>query len=69
MLLLTGFVLQFSGFLPNVDQAQEVKIAIVGLYGFFPLVCYLIGAYMFSKFQLDESAFNDIRKKLELKRA
>ena len=69
MLLLTGFVLQFSGFLPNVDQAQEVKIAIVGLYGFFPLVCYLIGAYMFSKFQLDESACNDIRKKLELKRA
>ena len=69
MLLLTGFVLQFSGFVPNVDQTQEVKIAIVGLYGFFPLVCYFIGAYMFAKFQLDEVACNDIRKQLELKRA
>ena len=69
MLLLTGFVLQFSGFVPNIDQTQEVKIAIVGLYGFFPLVCYFIGAYMFAKFQLDEVACNDIRKQLELKRA
>ena len=69
MLLLTGFVLQFSGFVPNIDQTQEVKIAIVGLYGFFPLVCYFIGAYMFAKFQLDESACNDIRKQLDLKRA
>ena len=40
MLLLTGFVLQFSGFVPNVGQTQEVKIAIVGLYGLFPPVSY-----------------------------
>ncbi len=69
MLLLTGFVLQYSGFVPNAVQTLGVKIAIVGLYGFFPLVCYFVGAIMFAKFQLDESACNEIRRNLELKRA
>ena len=56
MLLLTGFVLEFSGFVPNVEQSMSVKISMVTLYGLFPLVCYLIGAYMFTKFSLDEAA-------------
>ena len=69
MLLLTGFVLQFSGFVPNAAQTLEVKIAIVGLYGFFPLVCYFVGAFMFAKFRLDEAACIEIRRKLEIARA
>ena len=68
MLLLTGFVLQFSGFVPNAAQTLEVKIAIVGLYGFFPLVCYFVGAFMFAKFRLDEAACIEIRRKLEIAR-
>ena len=69
MLLLTGFVLQFSGFVPNAAQTAEVKIAIVGLYGFFPLVCYFVGAFMFAKFRLDEKACIEIRRKLEIARS
>ncbi len=69
MLLLTGFVLQFSGFVPNAAQTAEVKIAIVGLYGFFPLVCYFVGAFMFAKFRLDETACIEIRRKLEIARS
>jgi len=68
MLLLTGFVLQFSGFVPNAAQTLEVKIAIVGLYGFFPLVCYFVGAFMFAKFRLDEAACIEIRRKLDIAR-
>ena len=33
MLLVTGFVLQFSGFIPNQPQTMEVKIALISLYG------------------------------------
>ncbi|MEM7077633.1 MAG: MFS transporter [Pseudomonadota bacterium] len=64
MLLLTGFVLEFAGFVPNQAQPMQVQIAMVTLYGLFPLVCYLVGAYMFSKFKLDETAHGEIRESL-----
>ena len=44
MLLVTGFVLQFSGFIPNQPQTMEVKIALISLYGLVPLVFYSLGA-------------------------
>ena len=46
MLLVTGFVLQFSGFIPNQPQTMEVKIALISLYGLVPLVFYSLGAYL-----------------------
>ncbi len=65
MLLMTGFVLEFSGFVPNAEQTMTVKMAMVTLYGMFPLVCYAIGAYLFSKFKLDEDAYAKIRSALD----
>ena len=65
MLLLTGFVLEYSGFVPNQEQTMTVKMAMITLYGIFPLVCYLIGAYMFTKFKLDEYAHGEIRAGLD----
>ncbi|MGV0034827.1 MAG: MFS transporter, partial [Candidatus Azotimanducaceae bacterium WSBS_2022_MAG_OTU7] len=44
MIFITGYVLQFSGFVPNQDQTMTVQIAMVTLYGLLPLVCYLVGA-------------------------
>ena len=68
MLLLTGFVLQFSGFTPNQEQTMTTQIAMVSLYGAFPLVCYIIGAILFSRFTLDESAHAEIRAELDSRR-
>ena len=65
MLLLTGFVLQFSGFEPNQEQTMTVKISMVTLYSLFPLVCYTIGAILFARFKLDETAYADIRAELD----
>ena len=65
MLLMTGFALAWSGFVPNVEQTMTVKMTLVTLYGLFPLVCYVVGAYLFSKFELDEAAYNDIRASLD----
>jgi glycoside/pentoside/hexuronide:cation symporter, GPH family len=64
MMLLTGFVLQWTGFMPNVDQSIKVKLGIVFLFGFMPLVCYLVGALMFSRFGLDEEGHSTILAKL-----
>ncbi len=64
MIFITGYVLQFSGFIPNEEQTMTVKLAMVTLYGGFPLVCYAIGAYMFSKFSLNEAEHERIRGEL-----
>ena len=69
MFLLTGFVLDFAGFVPNQDQSMQVKLAMVSLYGLFPLVCYTIGAVLFSRFKLDEAAYEVIRTELDARRA
>lgn len=69
MLLLTGFVLDFAGFVPNQEQTMQVKLAMVSLYGLFPLVCYTIGAILFSRFKLDEEAYEVIRTELDARRA
>jgi len=65
MLLLTGFVLQFSGFVPNQDQTMTVKLAMVTLYGLLPLVCYVIGSALLMRFKLDEAAHVEIRVELD----
>ena len=65
MVMLTGYVLQFSGFIPNQEQSMQVMLAIVFLYGMFPLVCYLLGAWLFSQFTLGEDEYVRIRLALD----
>ena len=36
MILITGWVLQVAGFVPNVEQTQLVQISMVTLYGLSP---------------------------------
>jgi GPH family glycoside/pentoside/hexuronide:cation symporter len=64
MIFITGYVLQFSGFVPNEVQTMTVQVSMVTLYGLFPLVCYAIGALLFSQFTLDETEHARIRKEL-----
>ena len=68
MLLLTGFVLEFSGFIPNQDQTMQVKLALVSLYGLLPFVCYSVGAIIFSRFRLGEEEYAHIREHLDNKK-
>ena len=69
MLMLTGFVLQAAGFIPNEVQTMQTQIAIVSLYSLFPLVCYAIGAMLFRRFKLNEQAYSEIRSVLDARRA
>jgi Na+/melibiose symporter-like transporter len=66
MLLVTGFVLQFSGFVPNQPQTMEVKIALISLYGLVPLIFYSLGAYLlFTKFKFGEKEHAAIKKSIQ----
>ena len=69
MLFLTGIVLEWSGYVPNVEQTMNVQIAMISLYGLLPLVCYSIGAFLFTKFELDESFHARISKELKARAA
>ncbi len=55
MALLTGFVLDLSGFEPNVDQGDGAKLAIRVLFSLVPAGCYFFGALIFARFSLDEA--------------
>ncbi len=68
-LQLTGIVLSFSGYLPNVEQTDGVKFIILALYGLFPMACYLIGSAAFMRFKLDEASYSTIRTELDSRRA
>ena len=63
-LMLTGFVLELAGYVPNVEQSETVKTALLSLYALYPCVCYVIGAALFTRFSLDETEHNKIRAEL-----
>jgi len=66
MLLVTGFVLQFSGFIPNQPQTMEVKLALISLYGLVPLVFYSLGAYLlYKKFKFGEKEHAAIKQQIQ----
>ena len=62
--MITGFVLGASGFVPNQDQTESAKFAILFLYALFPFFCYLIGGLILTRFSLNESAHQKIRQAL-----
>jgi Na+/melibiose symporter-like transporter len=68
MFLLTGLVLQFSGFVPNVEQTDTARLAIRSLFALFPLVGCLIGAVLLTRFRLNREEHAEIRAVLEERR-
>ncbi|MCS5637115.1 MAG: MFS transporter [Myxococcota bacterium] len=68
-LMLTGFVLEFSGFVPNAVQDEGALLALKALYGLFPLACYLIATYLLSRFTLDEAAHARVRELLDQRKS
>ena len=68
-LMLTGFVLQLSGFVPNAEQNETAKFWMLALYSLFPLICYSVGTLLFTRFSLDEAEHGRIRAVLDARRA
>jgi GPH family glycoside/pentoside/hexuronide:cation symporter len=62
--LITGLVLQFSGFEPNVTQTEETSQAIKATFALLPAVCYLIGGLLFTRFTFNEQEHREVRRKL-----
>jgi len=67
-ILLTGVVLELAGYQPNVAQGDEAQLAIQSLYALFPLVCYLLGALLFLRFDFNEREHDEVRLALARRR-
>ena len=63
--LLTGLILQLSGFEPNVEQSESVTFALRALLALFPSICFAIGASFFMRFRLNESEHAKIRQAIQ----
>ncbi len=62
--LITGLVLQFSGFEPNVAQSEETQMAIRAIFGLLPAGCYVVGTLLFMRFSFNEAEHAEVRKVL-----
>lgn len=60
--LVTGIVLQFAGFEPNMEQSEKTQMAMRALFGLLPCVCYIIGAVLFVRFSFNEKEHSEIRQ-------
>ncbi len=62
--IITGFVLQWVGFEPNVEQTETTKIVFRSLFALMPAGGYMIGALVFTRFSFNEKEHSDVRRVL-----
>ena len=65
MIMLTGYILEFTGYVPNAEQTMTVKVSMVTLYGLLPLLCNIVGVWLMRGFKLDEAEYAKIRAELD----
>ena len=70
MIGLVGWALEWSGFDGQAEvQTEFVKTTMIVLMGGFPLVCFAVGALLFSRFDLTEAEHARIRAELDARAA
>lgn len=60
-IMFAGAALQWSGFIPQAEQTDLVKMTMVGYFAIFPFFTYLVGAVVLSGFKFDETAHAEVR--------
>ena len=65
MIGVVGIVLDAVGYVPNVEQPEPVRFAMLFLMGGMPVIGYAIGALLFSRFSLSEAEHARIRRELD----
>jgi GPH family glycoside/pentoside/hexuronide:cation symporter len=60
--LVTGFVLQYTGFEPNIEQTEQTQTAMRALFALLPGICYTIGALLFFRFNFNEKEHEEVRQ-------
>jgi GPH family glycoside/pentoside/hexuronide:cation symporter len=69
MVGVVGFTLEGVGYVPNAEQSDAVKNAMVFLMGGLPMIGYAIGSLAFWRFDLSQSEHARIRRELDARAA
>jgi GPH family glycoside/pentoside/hexuronide:cation symporter len=69
VVVLTGLVLEASGFVPNQAQSARALLALQGLFAGAPVVAAMIGFAALARFTLDEAEHRRIRRELDERHA
>jgi GPH family glycoside/pentoside/hexuronide:cation symporter len=65
VIVLTGVVLQVSGFQPNVEQTYGAELALRGLFAGAPFAASLTALFLLRRFSLDAREHARIRAALD----
>ncbi len=60
--LVTGIVLQLTGFEPNIEQSEQTQFAMRALFALLPCICYVFGALLFIRFNFNEKEHAEVRQ-------
>ncbi len=63
--IVAGVALEATGFVPNVVQSDEVKLAIRATMSIVPLLTYAAGIALFARFALTHKVHLEIRRELD----
>ena len=63
-LIVIGAMLSYSGFQPNVTQTPEVILTMKIMYAVVPCVAYLVAAFSFRSYRLDETLHREMHMQL-----
>jgi GPH family glycoside/pentoside/hexuronide:cation symporter len=63
--VVVGWALQLSGFVPNAEQSPTALLTLRAIFGGFPFVGYVIGAAVFWRFPFNEAEHSAVRAELD----
>ena len=65
---ITGFALEYSGYIPNAaEQTESVKMVLLALMGLLPGLCFGVGAFLFMRFSLNEAEHRRVVEALRVR--
>jgi len=62
---LSGWVLQLSGYVPNVAQTAETLLAIRLFFGPVPMIILVLALPLLARYPITRQSHAELRKKLE----
>ena len=69
MIFITGMALSLVGYEPNVEQTELVKFTLRALMSWVSATCFIVGIWIFPRFELTEAEHARIRAELDARAA
>ena len=68
-IFLIGIILQWAGYVPNVEQSEAAKLTIKLLFSIAPLIFIVLAVYFSQKYKMTEESYNLLKLEIERRRS